>query len=356
MDTLKFRSLKENPVKFYLESDAGKLEAYLLQKGLLESGDKITRVEKPGEGNMNMVLRVVPLKSASFIVKQARPWVEKYPEIEAPIERIEVEHSYYRYIMSSPTLSHHSPGILGFDTKNSLLVMEDLGKATDFSFVYEGRSFFNRQDLEAAINYLNNLKQLPVPAQYPSNLSLRKLNHQHIFSLPFSADNRFELDKIQAGLQQLSESCKRDQYLIKIIDELGKSYLETGKFLVHGDFYPGSLLNSAEGLKVIDPEFSFVGPEEWDIAIFTAHLFLSNTPIELIRSALDRFHKTSDFNDNIFAGYLGTEILRRLLGLAQVPVEMDLGQKAQLIEQSINWIKTGKIHTLSSYENNYLSD
>jgi len=353
MEGLKSKYSGPGKDNFLLEEDIESLEAYLVHQNWLAPNEGIRKIEKPGEGNMNLVLRVIPFKAASFIVKQARPWVEKYPEIEAPIERIEVEHSYYRYIMSSPTLSRHSPGILGFDTKNSLLVMEDLGKATDFSFVYEDRSFFNRQDLEAAINYLNNLKQLPVPAQYPSNLSLRKLNHQHIFSLPFSADNRFELDKIQAGLQQLSESCKRDHYLIKIIDELGKSYLETGKFLVHGDFYPGSLLSSAEGLKVIDPEFSFVGPEEWDIAIFTAHLFLSNTPIELIRSALDRFHKTSDFDDNMFAGYLGTEILRRLLGLAQVPVEMDLGQKAQLIEQSINWIKTGKIDVLTDHKGQY---
>jgi len=100
-----------------------------------------------------------------------------------------------------------------------------------------------------------------------------------------------------------------------------------------------------DGLTYVNSDW----PEEWDIAIFWAHLFLSNTPIELIRSALDLFHKTGDFDDNKFAGYLGMEILRRLLGLAQVPVEMDLGQKAQLIEQSINWIKTGKIDVLTDY-------
>ena len=235
------------------------------------------------------------------------------------------------------------------------MAMEDLGKATDFSFVYKNGSFISQQDLEAAINYLNYLKHIPVPAQYPTNLALRKLNHQHIFYLPFSADNLFELDEVQPGLQKLSESYKKDYNLIKRIDQLGRSYLETGKFLVHGDFYPGSLLSSAEGLKVIDPEFSLVGPEEWDIAIFSAHLFLSNTPAGLISSALDQYHKTSDFNDIRFAGYLGTEILRRLLGLAQVPVDLTLKKKSRLIYQAINWIKTGKIDTLSGYENNYLS-
>ena len=349
MEVLKLKYHSLNRGSFFLEPVAESLEPYLKQQGWMLPEDTIKKMEKPGHGNMNMVLRIVPYLSSSFIVKQARPWVEKYPHLDAPIERIQVENNYYRYINYHPMLADFSPDIIGFDAENSLLAMEDLGKATDFSFVYKSNSGFNQQYLEASINYLNYLKQIPVPTQYPANLSLRKLNHQHIFQLPFSTDNQFQLDEIQPGLQKLSESCKRDKLLVKRIDQLGKSYLETGKFLVHGDFYPGSLLNSADGLKVIDPEFSFVGPEEWDIAIFSAHLFLSNTPIELIRSALDLFHKTGDFDDNKFAGYLGTEILRRLLGLAQVPVEMDLGQKAQLIEQSINWIKTGKIDVLTDY-------
>lgn len=354
MEVLKSKYLDHNRGRFFLEADAASLESYLKHQGWLLPDDGIRKIEIPGDGNMNLVLRVVPFKADSFIVKQARPWVEKYPHLDAPIERIEVENNYYKYINYHPMLADYSPGIIGFDIENSLLAIEDLGKATDFSFVYKNGSVISQKDLKAAINYLNYLKQIPVPAQYPTNLVLRKLNHQHIFYLPFSS-NLFELDEIQPGLQRLSESCKKDYNLFKRIDQLGRSYLETGKFLVHGDFYPGSLLSSAKGLKVIDPEFSFVGPEEWDIAIFTAHLFLSNTPAGLINSALDQYHKTSDFNDIRFAGYLGTEILRRLLGLAQVPVDLTLNKKSRLIDQAINWIKTGKIDTLSGYENNYLS-
>ena len=125
---------------------------------------------------------------------------------------------------------------------------------------------------------------------------------------------------------------------------------------MHGDFYPGSLLNTVNGLKVIDPEFSFIGPEEWDMAIFVAHLFLSKTPSELITDVYCKLEKSKDFKDYRFAGYVGTEILEKNTGTGTTSsLELDLKEKAQLIEHSIDWIKSGKIHTLSGYEKYYFT-
>src|SRR2546421_5684303 len=39
-----------------------------------------------GEGNMNYTLRI-GTSERSFVMKQARPWVEKYPHIAAPWDR-----------------------------------------------------------------------------------------------------------------------------------------------------------------------------------------------------------------------------------------------------------------------------
>lgn len=41
-------------------------------------------VEREGEGNMNCVVRVMTSRR-SFILKQSRPWVEKYPGFAAPL-------------------------------------------------------------------------------------------------------------------------------------------------------------------------------------------------------------------------------------------------------------------------------
>ena len=346
METLKSRYLQLYQDKFFLEPDIPELEAYLKEQHWLRSDDHLKVVEKPGEGNMNLVLRVVPDQAPSFILKQARPWVEKYPQLDAPVERIEVEHIFYQQVLAHPQLTTFSPIIIGFDKENSLLAMEDLGQTTDFSYVYQRHSFFNSSDLEIIINYINNLQQLPVPANYPANDTLRALNHQHIFHLPFITDNQFDLDQVQPGLEKLSEPCKTDQDLFQQVEVLGQSYLGSGPTLLHGDFYPCSLLKANNGLKVIDPEFSFAGPVEWDISVFIAHLFLSATPIELIRLAFNQYQKTTDFNYQLFSGFVGVEILRRLVGLAQLSLEMGLEQKTQLIAKSIEWVKQENIDIL----------
>jgi 5-methylthioribose kinase len=322
----------------YLEIDIPKLTNYLQQKGWLSADDTIKRVQKPGEGNMNLVLRVVPDRSSSFVIKQARPWVEKFPHIKAPVERIEVEYQYYRHVNRQLSLSHYSPDILDYDRENGIMAMEDLGNAMDFSFIYRKGKQLESSYLEKAIDYLNRLKKIPAPASYPLNLELRKLNHQHIFQLPFE-QNTFELDQIQPGLQQLAEKCKQDYFLIAMIQKLGQVYLGSDQYLLHGDFYPGSLLKSQDGdLKVIDPEFSFAGPEEWDIAIFTAHLFLSQMPEMQIHTQLEQYQSNADFDQHRFWAFVGIEILRRLLGLAQVPVEFSLSEKAELIDKASAWI------------------
>jgi 5-methylthioribose kinase len=349
MKELKGKFFRLTAGDFFLEDNLNNLEKYLMRQGWLVVGDRLLGIEIPGQGNMNLTLRVVPQLAAPFILKQARPWVEKYPQLQAPVERIHVEHRFYQHINKHSNLEQYSPHLLGFDSVNSLLAMEHFQEAADFSFLYQPHMSLNPSDMEAAIRYLNYLKQIPQPSDFPSNLALRKLNHQHIFVLPFS-DNLFALDDIQPGLRQLALKCKKDQYLVDRINQLGESYLGAGPFLLHGDYYPGSFLKTGQEFKVIDPEFSFLGPEEWDIGVFTAHMFLTGTPKSLINRAFRLYHKSKHFSEHDFSGFAGVEILRRLLGLAQVPVTFTLEQKSHLIELAIHWIKNGKIDTLSSYE------
>lgn len=348
METLKSTFHQATGYQFFLEPDIKSIETYLVKQGWISPQDNIQKIENPGAGNMNMVLRVIPQQKPPMIIKQARPWVEKYPQIAAPMERMAVEHAFYKLTGSHPVLANYIPELLGFDPENNILLIEDLGESKDFTYVYKNNACFDQQDLHAAVNYLNLLKKVRPPAGYPTNIKLRKLNHQHIFNLPFQRDNGFDLDEIQGGLQRASEICLQDVELKDQINRLGSMYLAAGSILLHGDFYPGSMLKTSDGLKVIDPEFSFVGPEEWDMAIFTAHLFMSSTPMDLIRDTVKLFDRTSQFDHGKFSGFTGTEILRRLLGLAQLPLELNLQQKSMLMDQALGWIKSGKIPTLSN--------
>ena len=104
----------EHPNSFYLENDLETVNNYLLANNWLYEDEVVLDLEIPGEGNMNFVIRVKTNKR-SFIVKQSRPFVQKYPQIEAPTERIIAEADYIKAISGIDALKRFTPEIVGFD-------------------------------------------------------------------------------------------------------------------------------------------------------------------------------------------------------------------------------------------------
>jgi 5-methylthioribose kinase len=111
-------------------------------------------------------------------------------------------------------------------------------------------------------------------------------------------------------------------------------YLSDGPCLLHGDFYPGSFLKTDKGIKIIDPEFCFFGFAEFDLGVFIAHLKLSEQSQELIDLAYASYEKREDFNMNLLNQFVGIEILRRIIGLAQLPLTSTLQTRVSLCDEA----------------------
>jgi 5-methylthioribose kinase len=163
------------------------------------------------------------------------------------------------------------------------------------------------------------------------NTELRTLNYEHIFEYPFKEENGFNLDEIQDGLQELALPYKKNVELKKNIERLGSLYLSKGKYLLHGDYYPGSWLKTANGIKVIDPEFCFYGLREFDLGVLFAHMYLTQQKESAITLIKEQYVFFEELNPTILNGFIGTEIIRRLIGLAQLPLKMDLKTKESLL-------------------------
>jgi len=69
------------------------LPAYLEARGIVPTGTQLS-VEPAGDGNINWVRRTRSADGRSWIVKQARPALEAFPQYEAPTERIIFEHRW----------------------------------------------------------------------------------------------------------------------------------------------------------------------------------------------------------------------------------------------------------------------
>jgi 5-methylthioribose kinase len=320
-----------------LTTDPDTLTSFLRQQKWIKPDDQVLVVEKPGEGNMNVVVRAIT-KQTRLILKQSRPYVQKYPQVPAPEERTLVEGFFYETVQDTGA-GTLMPSFVGLDKQHLILAVEDLGEGADYTCIYKKTRNVSREELDQLTGFLNLLHhETAPPDNFPDNLPLRKLNHEHLFVFPFMRDNGFNLDSIEPGLQEISETYKTDQQLRQRLNHLGVIYLSKGSTLLHGDYYPGSWLRTANGIRIIDPEFCYIGHTSFDVGIYLAHLLMAGSSDEDCSYVLRNYHKARDYDDALRMRFTGMEILRRIIGLAQLPLDRTLQEKDVLLKQAAQWV------------------
>lgn len=335
--------------------DSAGLEIVLHRNHWIDKSESVVDVGLAGEGNMNCTLRV-SVKSPdgiarSLIVKQSRPWVEKYPAIAAPVDRALFELQFYHHVASFNDISSQMPKLIGGDPKNYALCLQDISGASDMTDAYQNATL----PIEEASRWISRLHAIEIENDDEErfrNISLRQINHEHIFVIPFAESIPVDLDAITSGL----EACRRElvcnDFVRRTAAELGNQYLhslggdKTQRRLLHGDYYPGSFLRQrsmdvdlADKFFVIDPEFCFVGPPEFDLGVLLAHaVFCGHAPDDAIEEIASHYSDSAQLDQGLWVGFAAIEILRRLLGVAQLPIDVDLVQKREWIELARAWI------------------
>jgi 5-methylthioribose kinase len=185
---------------------------------------------------------------------------------------------------------------------------------------------------------LHNQNKAKDPELVITNHAMRKLNHEHIFIYPYMAENGLDLDDILPGLSAISKQYKIDLELKEKIAILGEQYLADGYTLLHGDYFPGSWLKTSEGIRIIDPEFCFYGFPEFEIGVTIAHLMMADQPVETVFNAMKYYSAEAELDMARCKQFAGVEMLRRIMGLAQLPLKIDLDKRAQLLETAREYI------------------
>lgn len=341
--------LATHPGAFFLETDAiAGLQALLRKRAVLDDGEELARVTRAGDGNMNCTVRAETTRGRSLVVKQARPWVEKYPQFPAPRDRALREMEFYRLAGEDAALGAALPTLLHADEENRLLVLEDLGTGGDCSDVYGDGMFTAAEvaELAAFLSLLHRRFQGGNQARTLENREMRQLNHAHIFVIPFQEGNGLDLDAVLPGMAEVARPFISDPRLAACVRALGAEiYLAPANAcgdrpdevcLLHGDFFPGSFLRTPGGLRIIDPEFCFGGRPEFDSGVFLAHLALGRQLPGLARAFLDAYAAPSPrgHDERLMLQLAGVEILRRLTGYAQLPLAASLDERRAMLEMA----------------------
>lgn len=319
-----------------LDDPAG-LQTFLRQRGWLAADEPVLACEKPGEGNMNLTIRVrTPRRT--FIVKQARPWVEKYDHIPAPWDRMRYECQFYERVASIPTVARQMPRLLGADPEARVVALEDLADAETLVSLYAG-DVLSQGELEQLGGFLRSLHDATRGAANPAfaNHAMRQLNHEHIFEFPLAEANGLQLDQFAPGLASAARRLRGDSSYRALVKQTGRRYLADGNCLVHGDYFPGSWLRTPEGIRVIDAEFCYFGDAEFDLGCAVAHFALAAQPrddAEALLAAYDGANDPAPLQAELLASYAAIEVMRRLIGVAQLPLNDDRVDRVALVERS----------------------
>ena len=306
--------------------------------GLATKPSEVTEIVSIGDGNMNLVFRVTA-GGRYIIVKRSVPYVAKYPQIAAPVQRIATEIAFYESVADHPDLAGSMPTLLGADAEGHTMLLEAIDHRGDWRKLYDPS---HRESVEPifgkAVSWLRRLHGIAAPPEIGCD-PLRELNHSHWFELPLSQPPVIDLDAISPGLDRATETVRGDERLRRAIARIGRQYLHPAsaapRCLLHGDYFPGAWLDiGSDAVCVIDPEFAFVGPPEFDLGVLIAHhRFCGGDPVTVPRW-LSAYSPSMPLDSVRIQTIAATETIRRLLGVAQLPLVADTEQRLHWIDEA----------------------
>ena len=352
------KAIESNPDFPWLQAESvDAIGSFMRDRDWLAPGESVISCEPAGAGNMNLTLRV-RTDRRDLVLKQSRPWVEKFDHIEAPWGRALVEIEFYQIVSTLVGVREHMPAMLDADKASRCFALQYVEGDGDFTFVYEldSKGVLERETLDQAAQFLAALHRgtLRSPEPRLSNLEMRQLNRDHIFAIPLANpdDTGLDLDALEPGLAAAARALREDRSYRDEVARTERHYLADGSSLLHGDFFPGSWLSTEKGLVVIDPEFCFYGAIEIDLGCTIAHLALSGQPHNLAINFVDEYRNRAqeiDVDESWVARFAAVEIMRRLIGVAQLPLPVSKSGshfRLALLERSRQGMLEGNLDRL----------
>ena len=366
---------------------------YTKDFGIFPESAKL-RGEEIGDGNINYIFRVIEDETGkSVVLKQAdkflrssgRPLDLDRNRIEAEILKLEGE-----------CAPEFVPKVYRYDDVMCVIVMEDISAYKNLrkelmagkifpKFADEISSFLVDTLLPTTDLVLDRAEKKDRVRAFV-NKELCDISECLVFTEPYVNDRDRNI-VIPENMEYVKKHLYDDVKLRAEAAKLKNNFMNNAQALIHGDLHSGSIFINEDGMKVIDPEFSFYGPMGYDIGNVIGNLFfslsnrrhlmeegekkeefikwLSQTIRDIFDMFVIKFHKkykeivkdpmyTNEEFENWYFGQVladsvgsaGLEIIRRVVGDSKVmevtsieDIEKRVAVERELIEIGIRFIK-----------------
>lgn len=338
------------------------LDLVLKKTNLFDHTDDIN-IAEVGDGNVNYIYRVNN-GDKSVIVKFADDFIRDSDTRALSTKRNEIE---YEILRRQDLLCPNSvPKVYFYSEEMNCIVMEDL---SDFDVLREGlKEYKTYPHLATAMSrflydvlfkttdlVMDEAEKKELAGELV-NIDMCEISERLVFTEPYMNNqglNRYASENNDF----VQETLYNNEELKLEVAKLKNKFMNNTQSMIHGDLHSGSIFISNDDFKVFDPEFSFYGPMGYDIGNVVASLAISYVVAELenieetksyrdwlvttIKDMVDGFisiyneEYSQDVNTHMFnneafksyylkdiiadtAGYAGTEMIRRTVGVAKV--------------------------------------
>lgn len=336
--------------------------AYTLEKVPQIPWDKASMQAKEiGDGNLNYVFRVWDGKGHSVIVKHAGETLRISKEMTVSVDRNRIESEILE--LQNKLAPGLVPEIYMYDTIMSACVMEDLSDHELMRYALMKHQVFPRFAEDITTYMVNTLlmttdivmehKEKKALVKSFINPELCEITEDLVLNEPYN-DMQGRNLVFPPNADFVKRTLYEDQALHLEVAKLRFDFMNNAQALLHGDLHTGSVFVKPDSTRVFDPEFAFYGPMGYDIGNVIANLIfawnngyaagneafcawvLKTIPqvVDLFKEKFlvafdqhvtDPMAKTPGFKeyylDSILAdtaGFTGTELHRRTVGMAQV--------------------------------------
>jgi 5-methylthioribose kinase len=335
---------------------------YTLEKLPDIGWDKATMQAKEiGDGNLNYVFRVWDGKGHSAIIKHAGVSLRISEDMKVSTDRNRIESEILQ--LNDKYAPGMVPKIYFYDTVMSACGMEDLSDYQLMRYaLMEHKTFpcFADDISTFMVNTLLMTSDVAMDHQEKKNLvksfispELCQITEDLVLMEPYN-DIKHENNVFPPNADFVKKELYEDEALHLEVAKLKFKFMTDAQALMHGDLHTGSIFVKPDSTKVFDPEFATYAPMGYDIGNVVANLIFAYDNglasgaedfcawcLETIGRTMDlfveKFNKKFDeavtepmakvpgfkqwylegiLNDT--AGYAGTELHRRTVGMANV--------------------------------------
>ncbi|MBE2212701.1 MAG: aminoglycoside phosphotransferase family protein, partial [Opitutaceae bacterium] len=252
---------------------------YLSSRNFVGPDELVLRVEPLGAHARNRLARIVTAER-TFVLKQFRPWPSVDRPAPSPEERFRAETQFYRSARIADCARSALPEVLHQDAQAGCMILEDAGDAMPLA----GRALDSETAAKLGwflVSLHHHSRSVPACAHY-RNEQVVGWQMARLFATPQAQGPAWRGQA--AWLARWRERSPKVRYALE--DALA-ALERGGSSLVHGDYSPANWVQNGHGPRVVDGEFSFFGPPEYDVGTYLAGLLLERRGTEVVRAAID---------------------------------------------------------------------